>query len=113
MRLPVRRFHQLLRGDAAGPLQQFQDLGGLATVAGFGLGGTALLCALGRFLARLAFLPALALAGATRARRAPAPGFFVAFGLSPAAGAAAVLVSSVVSVVISVFSLAVITAVRT
>jgi hypothetical protein len=51
MREPTRRFHQLLRGDSARPLQQFQNLRGLAAIAGLGLGSLgdlAFLRALGR-----------------------------------------------------------------
>ena len=58
MRLPAGSLHQLLGGDAAGPLQQFQNLVGLAALAGaFGF-----LRAFGRFLGRgglLAGLPLL------------------------------------------------------
>src|SRR5207248_1984522 len=32
MRLPAYRFHQLLGRDSARPLQQFEDLGGLAAI---------------------------------------------------------------------------------
>src|ERR1700691_41675 len=46
MRLPARDLHQFFSGDAAGPLQQVQDLGGLAAVADT----TQLLSAFGRFL---------------------------------------------------------------
>jgi hypothetical protein len=58
MRLPASGFHQFLGGYAARPLQQIQDLGGLAAVPG----RLGLFLALGRFLggpgllARLGFL---------------------------------------------------------
>jgi DNA methylase len=81
MRLPVGRFQQFLRTGSARPLQQVEDQGGFAALT------CVVLCALGRFLLRVAFFPDLPLAGATLARRAPAAAFFVAFGSVVAAGA--------------------------
>src|SRR5439155_3348501 len=57
MRLPSGGLLQLLGRDAARPLQQFEDLGGLAAVTG----GTALLFGFGRLLGRGGLLPRLAL----------------------------------------------------
>ena len=98
MRLPPRRLHQRLGGHAAGPFQQVQDLGGLATLASFGLGG------LGLGLAFCAFLEGvanLALAGASLGARLRTLAFVVGLGGSLGAGAGAVRVSSVGDVIIA------------
>jgi hypothetical protein len=63
MRQPARGLHEFLRGDPAGPLEQIQDLGGLAAIAGFGLGGLGFRAALGRFLPLGGPLPHLGLGG--------------------------------------------------
>ena len=72
MRLPAGGFHEFFQGGAAGPFQQVQDLGGLAALAGASrclplLGGFGRFVA---FLAAVAFLAPLLLAGATRGFRA-------------------------------------------
>jgi hypothetical protein len=114
MRLPAGSLAEFLGQNSARPFQQFEDLGGLASVASFGLTAALAFFALsGAFLAGLAFLPDLALACATFARRAPTSGFFVAFGWSPFAVAGAIPVSSGIDVVILLSPLAVITAVTT
>jgi hypothetical protein len=84
MWLPGCGFHQLLGGNAARPLQQFEHLGGLAAVAG----ARRFLRALGRFPG-LAFFADFAFFGATWARRAPAVAFLVAFGSSAEAAGTA------------------------
>ena len=75
MRLPAGGFHQFLGCCAAGPLQQVQDLGGLAAVAGAG----GFLLAFGRFLRRTGLLPRLSLlrrnVGATCANTGRLSGF--------------------------------------
>ena len=68
VRLPAGGFHEFLQGGAAGVLQQVEDLGGLAALAGavaFFLGDLADFVPLVAFFARLACLPDLALDGAT------------------------------------------------
>jgi hypothetical protein len=57
MWLPAGGFQQFLGGCAARPLEQVEDLGGLATVAG----GSGFLRAFGRFLGRAGLLPRLPL----------------------------------------------------
>jgi hypothetical protein len=76
MRLPASHFHQFLGLYAVGPLQQFQHLGGFASITGAG----GFLRAFRRFLAELAFFPGLPFFGATWAGRAPGWAFFVALG---------------------------------
>jgi hypothetical protein len=84
MFLPARQLHQFLERRAVRSLQQVQDLGGLAAVAG---GNGALLAprcrflGLGRFFAGLAFLLALAFLGATWAPFLATAAFLVGLGL--------------------------------
>src|SRR5207249_4259628 len=82
MRLPSGGFHQFLQGCPARPLQQFQDFGGLATVAG----GTALLFALRRFLARAGLLPRLRLLRRNVRATCASWGLFRSFRLRSRAG---------------------------
>ena len=99
MRLPARSLHQLLAGHASRPLQQFEDRGCLAAVAG----GIALLFglrALGALLAGVAFFPDLAFFDATFAPRLPAVASFVALG-SVVVLAGAVSVCSVFAIMFS------------
>ena len=93
MRLPPGRLHQFLTGNPARPLQQVQDLGGLAPFA-----GTLGLCrGLGRFLRGAGLLlPALAFLGATGARCGAPGAFLLALGFAPVAFASGVPVSSAV-----------------
>jgi len=64
MRQPAGGFHQFFRSGAAGPLQQVEDLGGLATTTGsFGLGDLALGAALVRFLCGVGLAGRLGLGG--------------------------------------------------
>ena len=113
MRLPAGGFHQFLGGDAARPLQQVQDLGGLAAVARLGLGGLGFLRALGRFLGRGGLLPRLALGGRNGRATWRTGGLFVGFRLLLAAVAGAVAVSSAIVFMLVSPLLAVITAVTT
>ena len=52
MRLPAGRLHQLLQGNTTGSLEQIQDLGGLAALAGV-CGGLRVLGCFGRLVALL------------------------------------------------------------
>jgi hypothetical protein len=90
MRLPAGRFHQLLSRNTAWPLEQVEDLGGLAAVAG----GPRFLAPLGAFFAGVAFLADLVRLFATWTPRGARVAFLAAFG-SSAAGAGAVPVSGV------------------
>ena len=90
MRLPTGPLHQFGWTYAARPLQQVQDLGGLAALAG----PLAFVAPLGAFLAGVAFFPALAFLGATGARRGEPAAFFSALG--SAAGICAGLVFSAI-----------------
>ena len=112
MRLPAGGFHQFLGGDAAGPLQQVEDLGGLAAIAGLGLAPW-----LSRGLWALSWpgwpsCPTWPWRAQRGARRAPTRGLLVGFAGSSATVAGAVPVSSVVDVMM-VSPFAVITAVTT
>jgi len=81
VRLPASGLHQFLSRNAAVPLQQVQDLRGLAAVAGaFGLFRG--FGRFGRFLGGGAFLPGFAFLGATFARCAPARAFLPGFSLA-------------------------------
>jgi hypothetical protein len=96
MWLPVCGFHQLFGGDAARSLEQFEHLGGLATVAGPG----GFLRALGAFLPGLAFLADLPFFGATWAPRGATRAVLVAFVCSLRTGPCAVAVSAINSVIL-------------
>jgi len=95
MRHPASRLLKLLGARSARALQQIENLGGLAAVAGAG----GFLRALGRFLSEGGLLPRLALLGATlRVRLAPLA-FWVAFEASTA-GASAVSSASAVEIIV-------------
>jgi hypothetical protein len=94
MGLPTCGYHDLLQGGTVRSFQQVEDFGGLAATA-----GTSLFALFGAFFCGLAFLPDLALTGATLRARAPTPRLLVAFGGSPVAVAWVVSCSSVVDVV--------------
>jgi hypothetical protein len=80
MGLPTGGFHQFFAGGASRPLQQIQDLRGLAPVSG----GTALFLGLGRFLGGAGLLARLSfLGGATWARCFATLAFLLGFGWSP------------------------------
>src|SRR5258706_9790711 len=85
MRLPACCFHQFLGRGPAGPLQQFQDFGGLAAIPC----GSALLLALGcfgRFLGGGGLLPRLALLGRNVGATFGSTGRFGSFRLRSYAG---------------------------
>lgn len=110
VRLPAARFLQFFTRCPAGPLQQVQDLGGLAAVPDVGLADLGFFAPFGAFLARLVLVANLDPPDATLARRAPGLALFVTFGTA-AALAAGVSGCSVLAIMFS--PLAVITALTT
>jgi hypothetical protein len=100
VRLPASGFQQLLRGGSAGPLEQVQDLGGLAALAGY-FRFFAAFEAAGALLGRGGlFFPDLPLAGATRGFRGATLAFLVAFGSRAVAVAGVVACSSIFVVMV-------------